>query len=125
MPSASFATLERLCGRLERYINEPPAVSLIHGDLWDGNVLVRDGRIAGFIDPALYYADPEIELAFSTLFNNFGEAFFARYREHRPLAPGFFEVRRDLYNLYPLLVHSVLFGAHYTGAVKSILARYV
>ena len=124
LPSASFARLERLCGRLERYIDEPPAASLIHGDLWGGNVLVRGECIAGFIDPALYYADPEIELAFSTLFNTFGEAFFARYREHRPLAPGFFELRRDLYNLYPLLVHSVLFGAHYTGAVNSILARY-
>ena len=123
--ASSFAKLERLCGKLERYIEDPPAASLIHGDMWGGNVLVRDGRIAGFVDPAVYYADPEIELAFSTLFGTFGEAFFARYSEHRPLAPGFFEVRRDLYNLYPLLVHTTLFGGHYAGAVDRIVARHV
>ena len=124
LPAATFARLERLCGKLADYIDEPPAASLIHGDLWGGNVLTRDGRIAGFVDPAVYYGDPEIELAFSTLFNTFREAFFARYREHRPLAPGFFEVRRDLYNLYPLLVHTTLFGGHYAGAVARIVERH-
>ena len=124
-PAASVAKLERLCARLERYIDEPPAASLIHGDMWGGNVLVRDGRIAGFVDPALYHADPDIELAFSTLFGTFGDAFFARYRERRALAPGFFEARRDLYNLYPLLVHTVLFGGPYAGAALRILDRYV
>ena len=123
--ATSFADLEGLCGKLERYIDEPPVASLIHGDMWGGNVLVRDGRIAGFVDPAVYYADPEIELAFSTLFGTFGDAFFARYHERRPLAPGFFEIRRDLYNLYPLLVHTTLFGGHYAGAVDRIVARHV
>ncbi len=124
LPSDTFAQLESFCGRLERYIEEPAAPSLIHGDVWGGNVLTRGGRIAGFVDPAIYYADPEIELAFSTLFSTFGSAFFARYGEIRPLAPGFFEARRDIYNLYPLLVHTALFGGHYAGSVAAILARY-
>jgi len=55
--------------------------------------LCKDGRIAGFVDPAIYYADPEIELAFSTLFGTFGSRFFNRYAEHRPILPGFFEER--------------------------------
>ena len=86
-------------------------------------MLSRDGRIAGFLDPAIYYADPEIELAFSTLFGTFGDAFFRAYGERRPLRPGFFEVRRDLYNLYPLLVHVRLFGGSYLGDVERILDR--
>ena len=93
--------------------------------MWGGNVLTREGRIAGFIDPAIYYADPEIELAFATLFGTFGDTFFARYREHRPLAPGFFDVRRDLYNLYPLLVHVRLFGGGYVGGVVRTVRRLV
>ena len=125
LPAASFAALERLCGKLERYIDAGTRPSLIHGDVWGGNVLARAGRIAAFVDPAIYFADPEIELAFSTLFGTFGEAFFDRYRQIRPIAPGFFEVRRDLYNLYPLLVHTRLFGASYAASVERSLARLV
>ena len=125
LPAGTFAALERLCGRLERYIDSGTRPSLIHGDVWGGNVLARSGRIAAFVDPAIYFADPEIELAFSTLFGTFGAAFFDRYREIRPLAPGFFEVRRDLYNLYPLLVHTRLFGGGYAASVASILKRLV
>jgi len=116
--------IEKLAARLDRWIEEPAAPSLIHGDMWTGNVLCRDGRIAGFIDPAIYHADPEIELAFSTLFGTFGPAFFESYGRRRPLRPGFFEERRDLYNLYPLLVHVRLFGGGYVGSVERTLARF-
>lgn len=121
---ATFACLEKLCGRIEDYIAEPDQPALIHGDCWGGNVLTRDDRIAAFVDPAIYYAHPEIELAFSTLFATFGRAFFDRYQELRPIAPGFFETRRDIYNLYPLLVHSALFGGQYPDQVHRTLARY-
>lgn len=124
LPSRHMHRVEALAGRLDRWIEEPDHPSLLHGDMWTGNVLCRDGRIAGFIDPAIYYGDPEIELAFSTLFGTFGEPFFERYGGLRPLQPGFFEERRDLYNLYPLLVHVRLFGGSYVGAVDSILTRF-
>src|SRR5690606_31505376 len=98
--------------------------ALIHGDLWTTNILAQDGRITGFLDPAIYYAHPEIELAFSTLFNTFDAPFFERYRQLRPLEPGFFETRRDIYNLYPLLVHVRLFGGGYVGALERFLRRF-
>ncbi len=125
LPADIFRRLERFCARLGNHIGGPAQPSLIHGDMWGGNVLARRGRIAAFIDPAVYFADPEIELAFSTLFNTFGDAFFRRYAEHRPIAPGFFEERRDIYNLYPLLVHARLFGGGYAGSVDRILRRFV
>ncbi len=123
-PGDAFKRLERFCGKLDRFIKAPAAPSLIHGDLWDGNILVRDGRVAAFIDPAIYYADAEIELAFTTLFGTFGQAFFDRYREQRPIADGFFEVRREIYNLYPLLVHTTLFGGRYGASVDAVVRRY-
>lgn len=120
-----MGSIERLAELLPDLIGEPALPSLIHGDLWGGNVLAHRGRIAGFIDPAVYHADPEIELAFSTLFGTFGEPFFRRYGELRPIRPGFFEVRRDIYNLYPLLVHVRLFGGSYRGQVAGIVGRFV
>lgn len=124
LPKRLMTRIETLSGRLERWLAEPARPSLVHGDLWTGNVLCQNGRIAGFVDPAIYYADAEIELAFATLFGTFGEPFFRRYRELRPIRAGFFEERRDLYNLYPLLVHVRLFGGSYVGSVERTLAAF-
>lgn len=124
LPRALMGRLEKFAGRLERWLPKRSRPALIHGDMWTGNVLAHAGRVAGFVDPAIYYAEAEIELAFATLFGTFGDAFFARYGEQRPLAPGFFEERRDLYNLYPLLVHVRLFGGHYVAGVERTLARF-
>ncbi|MGD9691974.1 MAG: fructosamine kinase family protein [Phycisphaerales bacterium] len=101
---------------------------LVHGDVWGGNVLTRGGRVAGFIDAAAWYAHPEVELAFITLFGTFGRAFFERYEEVRgeEIERGFWEgkhARRDVYNVYPLLVHARLFGGGYVGQVESALGR--
>jgi fructosamine-3-kinase len=124
LPGSLMKRIETFSGHLGRWLTPPARPSLIHGDMWGGNVLAANGVITGFIDPAIYYADPEIELAFSTLFSTFGDTFFARYREHRPIAPGFFEQRRDLYNLYPLLVHVRLFGGSYVNSVDAILRKF-
>jgi fructosamine-3-kinase len=123
LSSSALIRIERLAGRLEDYLIEPAAPSLLHGDLWTGNVLVRGDRIAGFVDPAIYYGHREVELAFTTLFGTFGADFFDAYQAILPIESGFFEVRRDLYNLYPLLVHVRLFGGTYVGTVEATLAR--
>lgn len=124
LPGALRGRLEALAGRMDRWLEEPEHPTLIHGDLWGGNVLFHRGRLAAVIDPACYWADAEIELAFTTLFRTFGERFFARYRARRPIAPGFFEARRDLYNLYPLLVHVRLFGGAYLAPLVRTLDRF-
>lgn len=124
--AADFDALERLAARLDSLIDEPDRPALLHGDLWTGNVLSSGGRITGFIDPAIYYGHPEMDLAFSTLFGTFGDPFFQRYRELRPFDySGFMDARRDLYNLYPLLVHTVLFGGGYGNSVSRIVRRFV
>ena len=124
LPAPVMARLEKFSRHLDTWLAEPDQPSLIHGDLWGGNVLAADGHISGFIDPAIYYANAEIELAFTTLFGTFSEPFFERYQEHRPLKPGFFEQRRDIYNLYPLLVHVRLFGGSYIGSVERTLTKF-
>jgi fructosamine-3-kinase len=129
LPPRTLSRIQRLAERLPELLDEPQHPSLLHGDVWTTNVLARmdkggrDGRIVAFLDPAIYYGHPEIELAFTTLFGTFGQPFFERYQELRPLRPGFFETRRDIYNLYPLLVHVRLFGAGYLAQVEAILSR--
>ncbi|HEV2741870.1 MAG TPA: fructosamine kinase family protein [Rubrobacter sp.] len=124
LPDEDLSRVERLADRLTEFIKEPNPPALVHGDAWSGNVLAKDGRISAFLDPAIYHADPEIELAFISLFNSFGDAFLRRYAELRPIREGFFETRRDLYNLYPLLVHTYYFGGGYLGSVQRILGRF-
>jgi fructosamine-3-kinase len=123
LPARLFARLNRLAEHLDDYLIEPAHPSLLHGDLWTGNVLVKGRRIAGFVDPAIYCGSPEIELAFTTMFGTFGAVFFEAYESLSPLAPGFHDVRRDLYNLYPTLVHVRLFGASYLGGIERTLSR--
>jgi fructosamine-3-kinase len=124
LPQATFARIERLSDQLERWLVEPERPSLIHGDVWTTNVLAEGDQITAFLDPAIYFAHAEIELAFTTLFGTFGPAFYERYHQIQPIAPGFFEARRDIYNLYPLLVHVRLFGGSYVNSVHRILEQF-
>lgn len=124
LPSSLFLRIESLCSHLENWLFEPESPSLVHGDVWTTNVLAAKGRIVGFLDPAIYFAHDEIELAFTTLFHTFGRDFYERYQSIRPPRPGFYEERRDLYNLYPLLVHVRLFGGAYISSLDHVLQRY-
>jgi fructosamine-3-kinase len=124
LPAGEVRRVERLAGRVDEIIAEPNPPALIHGDVWSANVLARGDRISAFLDPALYYADPEIELSFISLFDSFGAAFFERYKALRGIDERFHERRRDLYSLYPLLVHVYYFGGGYLRSVRDILDRF-
>jgi fructosamine-3-kinase len=124
LPLEMARRLNKLADNVHRWLIEPEVPALIHGDVWTTNVLAQDGRVTAFLDPAVYFASPEIELAFITLFSTFSEPFFSRYNDLRPIVPGFFEERKDLYNLYPLLVHVRLFGGGYVQRIETILRRF-
>ncbi len=123
MPGEVLRRIERLCARLDDFITEPAAPALVHGDIWAANVLAVDGRITAFLDPAIYYGHPEVELAYIFLFHTFGDAFLARYHALRPIEPGFFETRIHVYQIYPLLSHVCHFGGGYVESTVRTLAR--
>lgn len=98
--------------------------SLLHGDLWSGNLIADEMGEPCLIDPAVYFGHREADLAMTQLFGGFDDRYMNSYHEVFPLTPGLSE-RIDLYNLYPLLVHVNLFGGGYVSQVNSILNRYI
>lgn len=116
--------ITKLLDHLEDFMIEPEKPSLLHGDLWSGNVMCGPDGKAMLIDPAAYVGHAEADLAMTELFGGFPPEFYEAYREAKPLQPGY-NNRRDLYNLYQLLNHLNLFGPSYLGPVKSIVAEYV
>ena len=86
---------------------------LVHGDLWSGNAFsTPDGRPV-LVDPAVHRGDGEVDLAMSELFGGFGRAFYDAYGAVRAVSPEYTAFKRDLYQLYYLLVHVNLFGSGY------------
>jgi fructosamine-3-kinase len=105
-----------LDGPLHELLPSAPPASLVHGDLWSGNVV--SGR--WLIDPAVHHADREYELAFADVFGGLPEAFWRAYEKTWPLPRGWQE-RRPALQLHHLLVHVRLFGTGYVSAVVSRL----
>lgn len=101
----------------------PCEPSLLHGDLWSGNYLFNAAGKAVLIDPAIYYGHPEMDLAFSKMFGGFSQDFYNGYESVQPLEPDF-DDRKDIYNLYPLLVHVNLFGGGYINQAVQFLKQF-
>jgi len=109
--------IARLADRLHDLLPQYPAPSLLHGDLWGGNVLVSGSRVAALIDPACYHGDREVDVAMLTLFDRPPRSFF----DALALEPGW-ERRLPIYRLWPLIVHLRLFGDSYADSVGTALA---
>ncbi|MFF3737404.1 fructosamine kinase family protein [Streptomyces sp. NPDC002566] len=122
---AEAVAVERLCARLPELAGpaEPPA--RLHGDLWNGNVLWGDDGDVWLIDPAAHGGHRETDLAMLDLFGcPHLERVLDGYREAAPLTDGWRE-RVGLHQLFPLLVHAVLFGRPYAEQAVEIATRAV
>lgn len=110
---------EKLASSCGQLLEHNPAASLLHGDLWSGNMAFDQDHQPVIYDPAVYYGDRETDLAMTELFGGFSTDFYAAYREHWPIDPGY-QQRRKLYNLYHVLNHMNLFGGGYQSQAISM-----
>ncbi|MBW8735161.1 MAG: fructosamine kinase family protein [Asticcacaulis sp.] len=108
--------IEAASARLSDIIPGQPKPSLLHGDLWDGNILAGQGGVT-LIDPACYYGDGAVDIAMLNLFDRPENAFYETYG-YRPDTQSL-----AVYGLWPALVHVRLFGAGYLGLADSLLKR--
>jgi fructosamine-3-kinase len=113
---------EQLLHRFPALIDHAPEPSLLHGDLWGGNLGFTAQGEPVIYDPATYYGDREVELAMTELFGGFSADFHAAYREAWPMDAGY-RIRRELYNLYHVLNHLNLFGGGYGSQAQSMMQR--
>jgi len=116
--------VDQVCARIDTIAGPPEPPSRLHGDLWSGNVLAgADGR-PWLIDPAAYGGHREVDLAMLALFGSPSPRTLAAYDEVWPRADGHAE-RVALLQLFPLLVHAVLFGGGYVRSAEAAARRYV
>lgn len=117
------APIGRLAARIYSILPEAPARSLLHGDLWRGNVLADEHGVPVLIDPAVYYGHRETDLAMAELFGGFSTHFFDAYEDAWPLEPGY-DDRRPIYQLYHLINHLNMFGEGYASGVERTLSMF-
>jgi fructosamine-3-kinase len=114
---------EKLCAKLGAFFTDyTPLPSLLHGDLWGGNVAADSQNHPVMFDPACYYGDREADIAMTELFGGFGRDFYAVYQEVYPLDSGY-HTRKTLYNLYHILNHLNLFGRSYLHRSEAMIAE--
>lgn len=109
--------IERLAAQLPDLLPAAPVPAHLHGDLWGGNILVREGRLVALIDPACYHGDAEVDLAMLCLFDTPAPSFWEAYGAPAPGWPA----RRAIYQLFPAILHLRLFGTAYAGMVDRLL----
>lgn len=123
---AARCGLERAVGPVTDRLDDllpPGGPALVHGDLWWGNVLFGTGDQPWLIDPSVHGGHPEEDLAMLALFGPVPDDLIRAYGEVRPLEEGWRE-RVGLFQLYPLLVHTVLFGGSYRDSAVAVARRY-
>jgi fructosamine-3-kinase len=122
LSEAGVRAVERVCDRIDDLAGPPEPPARLHGDLWSGNVLWSGGR-PFLIDPIAYGGHREVDLAMLRLFGAPGPRLLDAYEDVAPLAAGH-EDRVALYQLFPLLVHAVLFGGGYGASAERAAREY-
>lgn len=112
------ALMDRVIDVIPRALSDVTRARLLHGDLWGGNTYATTGDRPVLVDPAVYFGDGEVDLAMSELFGGFGREFYESYEAQCPISDGYRRYRRELYQLYYLLVHVNLFGASYVAGTR-------
>ncbi|MEJ6347782.1 fructosamine kinase family protein [Holzapfeliella sp. He02] len=104
--------------------NHQSIPSLLHGDLWGGNIMFDLDQHPVFIDPAVYYGDREFDIAITQVFGGFDQNFIQGYQDTYPLDDGY-QDRLVYYKLYYMMFHLSEFGSIYQPSVYRLLQQFI
>jgi len=117
------AQFESLYNQLANIFNTEQKPALLHGDLWSGNFMCNEKEEPVLIDTAVYFGHPSIDLGMTTLFGGFRSGFYEAYNYYSPFESNYQE-QWEVCNLYPLLIHLLLFGRSYLSQIERTLNHY-
>ena len=122
MPKDINKKIEKLIRNIENYLPKTPNISLLHGDLWEGNILFNNGKLAGLIDPGIYFGHNELEIAYLTWFKLVDEEFLDFYSNTIQIDKNFHKYE-PIYQLYFSLLNVYLWNRNYINDVKNLLKK--
>ena len=122
MPNSINKKLEELIKKLDGFIPENPGASLVHGDLWPGNILFNNGKLISFIDPGIYFGHNELEIAYLRWFKFVNNNFLDYYSNIKKIDSYYFKYE-PIYQLYFSLLNVHLWSRDYINNVSMLLKK--
>ena len=123
MPEIINKKIEHLLKNFDNFIPKNPKISLLHGDLWSGNILFNNGKLVGLIDPGIYFGHNELEIAYLTWFKYVDDKFLNYYSDRFKIDKYYYKYE-PVYQLYFSLLNVYLWDRDfYLKDVNNLLNK--
>ena len=125
LPSNLNRKIEKLMKDLENRLPKKPKPSLLHGDLWEGNILFHNGELAGLIDPGVFFGHNEMEIAYLTWFKYVNDTFLNFYSNNKIIDKNYKDYE-PIYQIFFSLLNVRLWDRnYYIKDVQKLLKKVI
>ncbi len=124
MDKAINTKIDLLLKKINNLIPNKPKPSLLHGDLWEGNILFKNEKFSGLIDPGSFYGHNELEVSYLRWFNPrfIDRNFLEIYNDYISIDKYYLEYE-PIYQLYYSLLNVYLWDRNYIEDIIRLLNK--